>query len=162
YKLTAFVIAAAYAGLAGGLLGVLQAFMPPEAFTFDTSGQLVIQTAIGGRGTLFGPLIGAAVWLFLEDFLQGTVGLGAAWKLVMGLIFVVLVFFLRQGIIGGLNDLWTWMGRRARREATPEGAVAAPAPTTLAAPMHGTHHAQEGFAGPILQATGLTKHYGGV
>src|SRR5690348_1006513 len=48
YKLTAFVIAAAYAGLAGGLLGVLQAFMPPEAFTFDTSGQLVIQTAIGG------------------------------------------------------------------------------------------------------------------
>ena len=39
YKLTAFVIAAAYAGLAGGLLGVLQAFMPPEAFTFDTSGQ---------------------------------------------------------------------------------------------------------------------------
>src|SRR5215831_8762620 len=55
YKLAAFVVAAAYAGLAGGLLGVLQAFMPPEAFTFDTSGQLVMQTAIGGRGTLFGP-----------------------------------------------------------------------------------------------------------
>ena len=42
YKLTAFVIAAAYAGFAGGLLGVMQAFMPPEAFTFDTSGQLVM------------------------------------------------------------------------------------------------------------------------
>ena len=41
YKLTAFVIAAAYAGFAGGLLGVMQAFMPPDAFTFDTSGQLV-------------------------------------------------------------------------------------------------------------------------
>ena len=40
YKLTAFVIAAAYAGFAGGLLGVLQAFMPPDAFMFDTSGQL--------------------------------------------------------------------------------------------------------------------------
>jgi branched-chain amino acid transport system permease protein len=62
YKLTAFVIAAAYAGFAGGLLGVLQAFMPPDAFTFDTSGQLVIQTAIGGSGALFGPLLGAAVW----------------------------------------------------------------------------------------------------
>ena len=48
YKLAAFVIAAAYAGFAGGLLGVLQAFMPPDAFTFDTSGQLVMQTAIGG------------------------------------------------------------------------------------------------------------------
>src|SRR5574337_1148840 len=56
YKLAAFVIAAAYAGLAGGLLGVLQGFMPPDAFMFDTSGQLVIQTAIGGSGTLFGPL----------------------------------------------------------------------------------------------------------
>src|SRR5215467_5059037 len=44
YKLAAFVIAAAYAGFAGGLLGVLQAFMPPDAFMFDTSGQLVMQT----------------------------------------------------------------------------------------------------------------------
>src|SRR6185437_833558 len=104
YKLTAFVIAAAYAGLAGGLLGVLQAFMPPEAFTFDTSGQLVMQTAIGGRGTLFGPLVGAAVWLFLQDFLQATLGLGAGWKLVLGLIFVLLVCFLRQGIVGGVRD----------------------------------------------------------
>ena len=60
YKLTAFVVAAAYAGFAGGLLGVMQGFMPPDAFTFDTSGQLVMQTAIGGAGTLFGPLVGAA------------------------------------------------------------------------------------------------------
>ena len=68
YKLTAFVIAAAYAGFAGGLLGVLQGFMPPDAFTFDTSGQLVMQTAIGGAGTLFGPLVGAAVWLYPARF----------------------------------------------------------------------------------------------
>ena len=64
-------------GFAGGLLGVLQGFMPPDAFTFDTSGQLVMQTAIGGVGTLFGPLLGAAVWLFLRDFLQAALGLGA-------------------------------------------------------------------------------------
>ncbi len=44
YKLTAFVIAAAYAGFAGGLLGMMQGFMPPDAFMFDTSGQLVIQS----------------------------------------------------------------------------------------------------------------------
>ena len=106
YKLTAFVIAAAYAGFAGGLLGVLQAFMPPDAFTFDTSGQLVMQTAIGGRGTLFGPLVGAAVWLFLQDFLQAALGLGAAWKLVLGMVFVLLVCFLRRGIIGGIEDLY--------------------------------------------------------
>src|SRR5579872_140181 len=106
YKLTAFVIAAAYAGLAGGLLGVLQGFMPPDAFMFDTSGQLVMQTAIGGPGTLFGPLLGAAVWLYLRDFLQAVVGLGSAWKLVLGLVFVLLVCFLRRGLIGGLQDLF--------------------------------------------------------
>src|SRR3569623_1490252 len=105
YKLTAFVIAAAYAGIAGGLLGVLQGFMPHEAFVFDTSGQLVIQTAIGGAGTLFGPLVGAAIWLFLQDFLQSALHLGAAWKLVLGVVFVLLVTFLRRGIIGGIKAL---------------------------------------------------------
>ena len=94
YKLTAFVIAAAYAGFAGGLLGIMQGFMPPDAFMFDTSGQLVMQTAIGGAGTLFGPLVGATVWLYLSDFLQTTLNLGATWKLVLGVIFVLLVLSL--------------------------------------------------------------------
>jgi branched-chain amino acid transport system permease protein len=160
YKLAAFVIAAAYAGLAGGLLGVMQAFMPPEAFTFDTSGQLVLQTAIGGRGTLFGPLLGAAVWLYLQDFLQATLGLGAAWKLVLGLVFVLLVCFLRQGIIGGLRDLYGFLrggtAPAAPKEATPAVLASASVPTLA------RHHASRAFTGPILQATGLTKHYGGV
>src|ERR1700760_1010964 len=121
YKLTAFVIAAAYAGFAGGLLGVLGAFGPPDAFTFDTSGQLVMQTAIGGRGTLFGPLVGAAVWLFLQDFLQAALGLGASWKLVLGVVFVLLVCFLRRGLIGGLRDIAELFSRRVHPPA-PERA----------------------------------------
>src|SRR6187401_2162526 len=119
YKLTAFVIAAAYAGLAGGLLGVMQAFMPPEAFMFETSGQLVMQTAIGGRGTLFGPLLGASVWLFLQDFLQAALGLGAAWKLVLGVVFVLLVCFLRGGIVGGIKDLLALMTGKGRPAPEP-------------------------------------------
>ena len=71
YKLLAFVIAAAYSGAAGGLLGVMQGYMPPDAFTFDTSGQIIMMTVIGGLETLFGPLVGATVWLYLRDFLQG-------------------------------------------------------------------------------------------
>src|SRR5579885_438518 len=84
----------------------MQGFMPPDAFMFDTSGQLVMQTAIGGIGTLFGPLLGATVWLFLRDFLQGVLGLGATWKLVLGIVFVLLVCFLRHGLIGGIRDLY--------------------------------------------------------
>jgi len=159
YKLAAFVIAAAYAGLSGGLLGVLQAFMPPEAFTFETSGQLVVQTAIGGRGMLFGPLVGAALWLFLQDFLQGPLGLGATWKLVLGLVFVVLVSFLRQGIIGGIRDLYRFARRDAKAAALP---AEAPARPPAADPMPARPHAGNGFTGPIIQTIGLTKHYGGV
>jgi branched-chain amino acid transport system permease protein len=173
YKLTAFVIAAAYAGFAGGLLGVLQAFMPPDAFTFDTSGQLVMQTAIGGRGTLFGPLVGATIWLFLQDFLQAALGLGAAWKLVLGIVFVLLVCFLRGGILGGLADLFDWIaGRRATKAgaAAPVDApareqkvgevlvVSEPAQLTMATRKSPDHH----HSGPILQATGLTKRFGGL
>ena len=120
-------------GFAGGLLGVLQAFMPPDAFTFDTSGQLVMQTAIGGTGTLFGPLLGAAVWLFLQDFLQAALDLGAAWKLVLGVVFVLLVCFLRRGIIGGIEDLYALAsrqdggrGRAGRGGSTPLAPSRAP------------------------------------
>ena len=121
YKLAAFVIAAAYAGFAGGLLGVMQGFMPPDAFTFDTSGQLVMQTAIGGAGTLFGPLVGATVWLYLSDFLQTTLHLGAAWKLVLGVIFVLLVCFLRRGLIGGLADLFLLVSGTKKKSGLPQG-----------------------------------------
>ncbi|WP_298258417.1 branched-chain amino acid ABC transporter ATP-binding protein/permease [Bradyrhizobium sp.] len=176
YKLTAFVIAAAYAGFAGGLLGVLQAFMPPDAFTFDTSGQLVMQTAIGGRATLFGPLVGAAVWLSLQDFLQATLGLGAAWKLVLGIVFVLLVCFLRNGIIGGIASLYDLAtGKRAAQEpkdvlpATnapaeqPQPAAeASPARQTDAPSAPATHLEDGTTASPILQARGLTKRYGGL
>jgi len=166
YKLTAFVIAAAYAGFAGGLLGVLQAFMPPDAFTFDTSGQLVMQTAIGGRGTLFGPLVGAAVWLFLQDFLQTALDLGAAWKLVLGVVFVLLVCFLRRGIVGGIVDLVNFLaGKRAkgtREEVSaadiPAQAESIRAPVATPAPRRQSN----GDSGPILRATGLTKRYGGL
>src|SRR6185312_11486609 len=126
YKLAAFVIAAAYAGFAGGLLGVMQGFIPPDAFMFDTSGQLVMQTAIGGTGTLFGPLLGAAVWLFLRDFLQATLGLGATWKLVLGVVFVLLVCFLRHGIIGGVKDLYAFLRSKAGAPADALEASALP------------------------------------
>ncbi|MEO7549405.1 MAG: branched-chain amino acid ABC transporter ATP-binding protein/permease [Ramlibacter sp.] len=168
YKITAFVIAAAYAGLAGGLLGVMQGFMPPDAFMFETSGQLIMQTAIGGRGTLFGPLVGASVWLFLQDFLQASLGLGATWKLVLGLVFVLLVCFLRQGIIGGVADLYRLaLGKTAEPVhempgVDTEAVLAGPAPRPVAHPAREKRRVSPAFEGPILRATGLTKRYGGV
>jgi branched-chain amino acid transport system permease protein len=177
YKLTAFVVAAAYAGFAGGLLGLMQGFMPPDAFTFDTSGQLVMQTAIGGAGTLFGPLVGAMVWLYLQDFLQTTLNLGASWKLVLGLVFVLLICFLRRGLIGGIEDLYSYFADRGVKKTEPQDDAPIPGVTaeekqraaekeiareTVVAAMPARRHETDRKSGPILQATGLTKHYGGV
>ena len=168
YKLTAFVIAAAYAGFAGGLLGVLQGFMPPDAFTFDTSGQLVMQTAIGGAGTLFGPLVGATVWLYLSDFFQTTLHFGATWKLVLGVVFVLLVCFLRRGIVGGLADmvrLVTEGGKHHEAAESDPSVVARPvaAAATENAPVVSLiGRSQHGEAKVILKAEGLTKRYGGL
>ena len=173
YKLTAFVIAAAYAGFAGGLLGVMQGFMPPDAFTFDTSGQLVMQTAIGGAGTLFGPLVGAAVWLYLSDFLQSTLHLGATWKLVLGVVFVLLVCFLRHGLIGGIEDLYFCLRRGARAEPAErsprrhdraEQQKAAPADRAADAigQPRRRESARPAYRCRSCEASGLTKRYGGL
>jgi branched-chain amino acid transport system permease protein len=168
YKLTAFVVASVYAGFAGGLLGLMQGFMPPDAFTFDTSGQLVMQTAIGGAGTLFGPLLGAAVWLYLSDFFQTTLDLGATWKLVLGIVFVLLVCFLRRGLVGAIIDLYR-LATRDRQPAEPVAATAAPSALSSAATrpaavsaMPARHRSTDRKSGRILEATGLTKRYGGV
>jgi branched-chain amino acid transport system ATP-binding protein/branched-chain amino acid transport system permease protein len=161
YKLTAFVIAAAYAGFAGGLLGVLQAFMPPDAFMFDTSGQLVMQTAIGGAGTLFGPLVGATVWLYLSDFFQTTLHLGATWKLVLGLVFVLLVCFLRRGIVGGLVDLVQLIAHRQPKASEAYQTAVAPRVDADVVPLTG----RDGWSTSreiILRAENLTKRYGGL
>src|SRR5262249_23567630 len=137
------------------------------AFMFDTSGQLVMQTAMGGAGTLFGPLVGATVWLYLSDFLQTTLHLGATWKLVLGVVFVLLVCFLRRGIIGGMVDLYRLATVRKKREPIEEAAQdeqkatpAAREPLTAAMPAR--HRETDRKSGPILQARGLTKRYGGL
>jgi branched-chain amino acid transport system permease protein len=165
YKLTAFVVAAAYAGFAGGLLGVMQGFMPPDAFTFDTSGQLVMQTAIGGAGTLFGPLVGATVWLYLSDFFQTTLHLGATWKLVLGLVFVSLVVFLRRGIVGGLVDLAKLTRGRKEQHEPVESDPHVVAPSVAPAILSGATSLSASSVNdgaPILQAEQLSKRYGGV
>ena len=162
YKLAVFVIAALYAGLAGGLLGVFQSYMPPDAFSLDTSGDLVVQTIIGGVGTLIGPLVGATVWLYLRDNLQLIPGVGPLWKLILGVIFVVLVVALKRGIVGEIRHLFVRRRLSARRAEVPEegGAASEAPPPALALPMTAPIRAIDDA--PALRAMGLSKHYGGL
>ncbi len=157
YKLAVFVLAAAYAGLAGALLGIFQRYMPPSAFALDTSGQLVVQTVIGGAGTLLGPAFGAAVWLYLRSALQQIPLIGALWKFVLGVVFVLLVTFLRKGIAGAVASLWAaWAVRRpggaaAIQRSQPDDSEIGPSPQSTAA------HRSAGFA---IEARDVGKSYG--
>jgi branched-chain amino acid transport system permease protein len=161
YKLAVFVIAALYAGLAGGLLGIFQSYMPPDAFGFDTSGDLIVQTIIGGVGTLIGPLVGATIWLWLRDNLQLIHAVGSLWKLILGVIFVVLVIALRRGVVGEIRHLLTRRRKAVSEAGLPEetagDAAAAPVPLPLAAPMIAA-----GSGASALEARGISKHYGGL
>jgi branched-chain amino acid transport system permease protein len=105
YKLVAFTIAAAYGGLAGGLLGMFQGYMPPEAFSIDQSGEIIVMTVIGGPGTLIGPLLGAAVWTLLRQELQNIDVIAGVWKLILGLVFILLITGFRRGLVGAVIAL---------------------------------------------------------
>ena len=155
YKLTAFVIAAAYAGVAGSLFGLFQGYMPPDGFYLETSGQLVVQTIMGGAGTLVGPTVGALIWIYLRTALQQLPIVGPIWKMVLGIIFVLIVTLFRRGICGGIALLW----KRVRGEA-PQILLA---PTTTTAAADDTPRTRAPLTGKvILEAKDLTKRYGGL
>lgn len=156
YKLTVFVIAAAYGGLAGGLLGVFQAYMPPDAFALGTSAQLVIQTVMGGAGTLLGPVLGATIWLYLYEGLQQIANIGAYWKLVLGIVFVVLVTVFRHGVAGGVLDYFKKRNHK-NNQADSDIGTKASSQLDIVAPI-----ATAKAGAPVLEARGITKQYGGL
>jgi branched-chain amino acid transport system permease protein len=163
YKLVAFGLAAIFAGCAGALLGIFQSYMPPEAFTLETSGQLVIQTVIGGAGTLIGPAVGAAIWLSLRDLLQLVPGVGDLWKFILGFIFVVLVTFMPNGVVATIARL---ASRYRPSRSTAAAAFArhdgAAAREALLAPLPifaGVATKPASFA---LEAQNIRKSFGGI
>ena len=120
-------------------------------------------TAIGGAGTLFGPLLGAATWLYLSDLFQVTFKLGTTWKLILGLVFVLLVVFLRRGIAGGLADLYMLITRGRQPAQTAPASATVPAAQRMGAVTLKQRQSPAGRqSGPILQVKGLSKRYGGL
>ena len=97
YKLMGFVISAVYAGVAGSLMVIYEPYVASEFLSWHVSGQVVIMSVIGGMGTLFGPMIGAAFMLYFENVVSAS--LAEEWLLVLGLIFMFVVIFLPGGFV---------------------------------------------------------------
>jgi len=107
YKLAAFVLSAALAGLAGATKAIVFQLASLTDVHWSMSGEVVLMTLLGGLGTVFGPVVGAFVIAAMESYLSD---LGAWVTIAQGIIFVVCVLAFRRGIIG---ELEAWLrGRR--------------------------------------------------
>jgi branched-chain amino acid transport system permease protein len=110
YKLVAFVISAALAGLAGALKTLVMGFATLSDVHWTMSGEVILMSLLGGVGTFFGPVFGAGVVIALQDLLADKVG---AWvTVIIGAIFVVCVLAFRKGVVG---ELHAFMERRRAR-----------------------------------------------
>jgi branched-chain amino acid transport system permease protein len=101
YKIVAVMISALFAGLAGVLYAVQNEFAAPDFVFFLVSGEVVIFNVIGGVGTLVGPIVGAAFFLLLQEGLSRF--LTQYYLIPVGLIFIAMVIFMPQGLLGFLR-----------------------------------------------------------
>ncbi len=97
YKLVCFVIAGAGAGLAGGLLANQTEYVSPGLMHWTLSGELMVMVLLGGLGTLFGPVLGAAVFLLMEETLAMYT---EHWMIYMGPFLIAVVIFAKKGLFG--------------------------------------------------------------
>jgi len=103
YKLLAFVLSAALSGLAGSLNSLVLGFATLSDVQQSTSGEVILMTLLGGTGTFFGPVVGAALVITLQEYLSDVVG---GWvTAIIGVIFVACVLSFRRGIVGELEAL---------------------------------------------------------
>lgn len=119
FKLVAFVLSAALAGLAGATKTLVLGFATLSDAVWTTSGAVILMTLVGGMGTIVGPMVGALIVIALENKI-GDLGkalaemTGIAWfnglgesvSLVTGLIFIICVLAFRRGVVGEILHVW--------------------------------------------------------
>jgi branched-chain amino acid transport system permease protein len=102
YKLIAFVIAGALAGLAGFLYAVMFGFVTPELLSWHESGNVLLMVILGGMGNLMGAILGAFAFVAMQEFFAD---ITEHWALLMGTVIVFAVMFLPGGLMGGLKGI---------------------------------------------------------
>jgi branched-chain amino acid transport system permease protein len=108
YKHMAFIISAGYAGAAGSLFVLHEAYIhPTTGLYWITSGDFVIMTVLGGTGSLIGPVFGALIFEYVSNVISGVslpvIGsIGSLWRIVLGAVFVAVVWVFPQGVWGAI------------------------------------------------------------
>ncbi len=108
YRLLAFVLSATLAGFAGSLKALVLGFATLSDVQQSNSGEVILMTLLGGTGTFFGPVAGAAVVVTLQEYLSEVVG---GWvTVIIGAVFVACVLSFRRGMVGTLAAYWRRRG----------------------------------------------------
>lgn len=103
FKLLAFVLSAGLAGVAGGMKATVFQFATLTDVSFPISTEVIIMTLLGGLGTLVGPMVGAGFIIYLNEHLASF----GDWALIsQGVILLLVIMFLRRGIVGEFNAWW--------------------------------------------------------
>jgi branched-chain amino acid transport system permease protein len=97
YKLAAFALAGAIAGLAGALMALHESYISPAIMHWTRSGDLVVMVVMGGMGTLVGPAAGATLFVLMEKFLPDWT---EHWMLIFGPMVILIVLLARRGLLG--------------------------------------------------------------
>jgi branched-chain amino acid transport system permease protein len=119
YKLLAFAVGAAYAGIGGALFAPLLGYIDPGAFTLDRSIQFLMMVVMGGLGRFGGPFVGAAVVTILPEVLRGSEGL---YLIIYATAVILMMLFMPKGLVGLWDLAQARLGRR-RELPAPPGAV---------------------------------------
>jgi branched-chain amino acid transport system ATP-binding protein len=155
YKLVAFVVSCAFAGLAGVLYTFLLNFAYPESLHVTMAGEIAAMTLVGGMRSFAGPAVGAAVFVFMRDTLSSWT---ENWLVYFGVIFITFVMFSPNGIVGVFQRL---LAMRRRAGPAAPAVASAPAPGVTARPASPDRDASTDRA-PLLDVDRVTKHFGGL
>lgn len=119
HQLAVMVLAAFFAGVAGVLYVVLERSVFPNMLFWVLSLEILVMCLLGGWFTFSGPLVGAAVLVGLRTLVGRYT---EYWTLVLGAVLILLIFFLPEGIVGYLQQRWSWLRAPSARPATAGGA----------------------------------------
>jgi branched-chain amino acid transport system permease protein len=100
YKMAAVMLSGLFAGLSGVLYALQNQFAAPDFVYFITSGDTVIYNVMGGIGTLVGPIVGAGFFQLMRELLARFLGDQFPYLIPLGIIFIVMIIFLPQGLLG--------------------------------------------------------------
>jgi branched-chain amino acid transport system permease protein len=133
HKFAGIMLSGFFAGVAGILFAYNNEYVSPTVAAFATSADGLLMVILGGIGTMSGPVVGAFIIVFAQNWLSIY---AERWITIEGIIFVVMVLFASEGLVGGLSTLWNRvMGDRRASGRTGTGDSAAEA--TLALASHG-------------------------